>query len=101
MLINKKKQFYIKDNFFDKIFKLDWTLLFVVLLICIVGFGALYSASDGNLSPWALNHFYRSLLGFFVVIFISQLNTNLICLYSLSNLNALAGHCSLTTDINP
>ncbi len=78
MLINRKKQFFNKNNFFDKIFKLDWILLFIILLICTIGFGALYSASDGNLSPWALNHFYRSLLGFFVLIIISQLNTNLI-----------------------
>ena len=78
MLINKKKQFYVENNLIDKFFKLDWFLLLIVLLICTIGFGALYSAADGKMYPWAINHFYKSVLGFVVVIIISQLKTNFI-----------------------
>ena len=70
-------KFYKPDGILKKFLKLDWVLLFVVLIICIIGVGALYSAGDGSLKPWALNHIYKVILGFFIVFILSQFKINL------------------------
>ena len=80
MLISNK--FYKPDSILKKIFKLDWVLLFVVLIICIIGVGALYSAGDGSLKPWALNHIYKVIFGFFIVFIFSQFKINFIMNFS-------------------
>ena len=80
MLISNK--FYKPDSILKKIFKLDWILLFVVLIICIIGVGALYSAGDGSLKPWALNHIYKVIFGFFIVFILSQFKINFIMNFS-------------------
>ena len=61
---------------------MDWFLLFVVLIICIIGVGALYSAGDGSLKPWALNHIYKVIFGFFIVFILSQFKINFIMNFS-------------------
>ena len=80
MLISNK--FYKPDSILKKIFKLDWILLFIVLIICIIGVGALYSAGDGSLKPWALNHIYKVIFGFFIVFILSQFKINFIMNFS-------------------
>ncbi len=75
-------RFYKPDSILKKIFKLDWFLLFVVLVICIIGVGALYSAGDGSLKPWALNHIYKVIFGFFLVFILSQFKINFIMNFS-------------------
>ena len=77
-----KYKFYKPDSIFKKILKLDWLLLFLVLTICIIGVGALYSAGDGSLKPWATNHLYKILLGFFIVFTISQFKIDFIMKFS-------------------
>ena len=80
MFISNK--FYKPDSILKKFFKLDWILLFVVLIICIIGVGALYSAGDGSLKPWALNHIYKVIFGFFIVFILSQFKINFIMKFS-------------------
>ena len=75
-------KFHKPDSILKKFFKLDWFLLFVVLIICIIGVGALYSAGDGSLKPWALNHIYKVIFGFFIVFILSQLKINFIMNFS-------------------
>ena len=75
-------KFYKQDNILKKFLKLDWILLFVVLIICIIGVGALYSAGDGSLKPWALNHIYKVIFGFFIVFILSQFKINFIMNFS-------------------
>ncbi len=77
------KKFYKSDNIIKKILKLDWLLLFFVLIICIIGVGALYSAGDGSLQPWALSHLYKIIFGFLIVFILSQLKINFIINFSL------------------
>ena len=57
--------------------------LFFVLIICIIGVGALYSAGDGSLQPWALSHLYKIIFGFLIVFILSQLKINFIMNFSL------------------
>ena len=80
--MSTSNKFYKSDSILKKIFKLDWFLLFVVLIICIIGVGALYSAGDGNLKPWALNHIYKVIFGFFIVFILSQFKINFIMNFS-------------------
>ena len=75
-------RFHKADSILKKFFKLDWFLLFVVLIICIIGVGALYSAGDGSLKPWALNHIYKVIFGFFIVFILSQFKINFIMNFS-------------------
>ena len=75
-------KFYKPDGILKKFFKLDWVLLFVVFIICIIGVGALYSAGDGSLKPWALNHMYKVIFGFFIVFTLSQFKINFIMNFS-------------------
>ena len=75
-------KFYKQDNILKKFLKLDWILLFVVLIICIIGVGALYSAGDGSLKPWALNHIYKVIFGFLIVFILSQFKINFIMNFS-------------------
>ncbi len=75
-------KFYKPDGILKKFFKLDWVLLFVVLIICIIGVGALYSAGDGSLKPWALNHMYKVIFGFLIVFTLSQFKINFIMNFS-------------------
>ena len=81
MLTNKYK-FYKPDGILKKFLKINWLLLFLVLIICIIGVGALYSAGDGSLKPWAINHLYKIILGFFVVFILSQFKINFIMKFS-------------------
>ena len=83
MFLYKKNNFYRPEGIIKKLSKLDWLLLFFVLIICVIGIGALYSAGDGNLKVWALNHFYKCILGFIVVIILSQLNINFLLKHSI------------------
>ena len=75
-------QFYKPDSILKKILKLDWLLLLLVLIICLIGIGALYSAGGGSLEPWARNHLYKIFLGFFIVLTVSQFNIDFIMKFS-------------------
>ena len=82
-MLSYKIKFYKPDSILKKLLKIDWLLLFLVSLICIIGIGALYSAGDGNLKPWAINHLYKIILGFLLVIILSQFKINFIMKFSL------------------
>ncbi len=81
-MLSYKNKFYKPDGILKKLLKIDWFLLFLVLIICIIGFGALYSAGDGNLNPWALNHLYKIIMGFLIVFILSQFKINFIVKFS-------------------
>ena len=81
MKFNNHK-FYKPDSILNKLLRIDWLLIFLVLIICAIGFGALYSAGDGNLKPWALNHLYKIILGFVIVFILSQFKINFIIKFS-------------------
>jgi len=51
----------------EKIWQINWGLVFVVLLVAGVGFAMLYSAAEGSVEPWALRHAIRFLGGLLVM----------------------------------
>ncbi len=81
-MIFYKDKFYKPDSILKKLLKIDWLLLFLVLIICKIGVGALYSAGDGSLNPWAINHVYKIIFGFFIVLILSQFKINFIMNFS-------------------
>ncbi len=82
-MFSNKIRFYRSDSVLKKLFKIDWLLLFLIFVICIIGVGALYSAGDGSLQPWALNHFYKIILGFLIIFILSQFKINFIMNFSI------------------
>ena len=81
-MFSYNNKFYKPDSILKKLLKMDWLLLFLVLIVCIIGVGALYSAGDGSLNPWAINHIYKIILGFLIIFILSQFNINFIMNFS-------------------
>ena len=64
-------------NFKDKILSLDFKLIFLVLLLGIISFFAMYSTERGNFDYYTQNHIYRFLTFFTVFIVVSFINIRL------------------------
>ena len=58
----------------DKFLSLDFVLIFLVLLLGIVSFFAMYSTEKGNFEYYTISHIYRFCIFFFLFIFISFIN---------------------------
>ena len=58
-------------NFKDKIFSLDYILIFLILLLGLISFFAMYSTERGNIDYYTLSHIYRFSIFFIVFIIIS------------------------------
>jgi len=64
-------------NFKDKILSLDFKLIFLVLLLGIISFFAMYSTERGNFDYYTKNHIYRFFTFFIIFIVISFINIRL------------------------
>ena len=56
-----------------KLFKLNWLIIFCIILLGFVGVASLYSAAGGNWEPWAKNHLLRLIFGFFLMLVLAFL----------------------------
>tara|TARA_B100000315_G_scaffold123487_1_gene113485 strand:- start:1003 stop:2118 length:1116 start_codon:yes stop_codon:yes gene_type:complete len=67
------KQHFQKGNlrFKDKIFALDFTLFFLILLLGVISLFAMYSSEQGKFGYYTQSHFYRFFIFFIVFIIIS------------------------------
>ena len=66
----------------NRIVKINILFIFLITLLSIIGTAALYSAGDGNLNPWALQHMIRFSVFLFMLLLISIINIELIYKYS-------------------
>ena len=60
-------------TFLEKVSRINYLFLFLILLLFLIGFASLYSVAEGNFKSWPMNHLIRfsiSLFIFFVLIFI-------------------------------
>jgi len=60
-------------TFLEKVSRINYLFLFLILLLFLIGFASLYSVAEGNFNSWPMNHLIRfsiSLFIFFVLIFI-------------------------------
>jgi len=62
----------------DKIFSLDYFLIFLVLLLGIISFFAMYSTEQGKFGYYTQSHLYRFCIFFLLFIFVSFLNVSLV-----------------------
>ena len=67
---------------FEKIRKLNYLLIFLLILISFIGAAGLYSAADGSYQPWASKHLVRFYVFLFMTILISMIDIKLIYRYS-------------------
>jgi len=74
-----KSNYFYKSNlsFKDKILSLDFKLIFLILLLGIISFFAMYSTERGNFDYYTKNHIYRFFTFFIIFIVISFINIRL------------------------
>ena len=77
----------------SKLFKINWMIVFCMVLLSFVGVASLYSAAGGHWDPWAKSHLLRSILGIFLMLFIAFLPPNVF--YKLSVTTFILGILSL------
>ena len=67
------REHFYKSNprFRDKIFALDFLLIFLVLLLGVISFFAMYSTEQGKLGYFTQSHLYRFFIFFIVFIVVS------------------------------
>ena len=53
---------------FAKLKKLNFLFLFIIILLSIIGFFALYSAAGGSYDPWAKKHFIRLIIALIILL---------------------------------
>jgi len=65
-------------SLFSKLLKIDWVLVLLLVLLVSIGCLSLYSAADGNLSPWATRHLQRGVIGIFIALIIALIDIKII-----------------------
>ena len=70
------QQHFYRGNlsFKDKIFSLDFKLMFLILLLGIVSFFTMYSSEQGKFGYYTLSHIYRFTAFFFIFILVSLID---------------------------
>ena len=64
------------QSFKDKVFALDFTLIFLVLILGIISIFAMYSTEQGQYGYYTKSHLYRFFIFFSLFIVISFLRIN-------------------------
>ena len=55
----------------EKLWQLNWTMIFLILAVAVIGFCMLYSAAKGSLDPWASRQMTRFALGIIMLFAIA------------------------------
>lgn len=63
-----------ETGFADRVLSLNFTFIALIVSIACIGFLALYSASGGNLSPWASKQMVRFVVAFGVMVFVALID---------------------------
>ena len=66
----------------EKLAKLNFLFLFIIILLSIIGFFALYSAAGGSIDPWAKKQIIRFSVTFVLLIIISILDIKFLYKYA-------------------
>ena len=67
---------------FAKIKKINVFFLFIILLLILIGTGALYSAAGGNFEPWAKKHIIRFCFSFALILMIALVDIKILYKYA-------------------
>ena len=55
----------------EKLIRLNWEMFVIILLVASIGFAMLYSAANGNLSPWASKQMFLFSLGMLLMVLVA------------------------------
>ncbi len=66
----------------EKIKKINILFIFIILLLAVIGSGALYSAAGGSFDPWAKKHIIRFCIFFILIFIISLINLKYLYRYA-------------------
>ena len=80
--LNKFSEETITNLFLSKLVKLNWLIIFCIVILGFVGVASLYSASGGSWDPWAKNHLIRLIFGFFLMLILAFLPPNIFFRFS-------------------
>jgi len=58
----------ITNLFAQKLLRLNWGIIFFILLISAIGWGLLISAAGGDMQPWAFKQILRFSVGVFIML---------------------------------
>ena len=62
-------------SFRDKVMSLDFTLIFLILILGAISFFAMYSSEQGKIGYYTLSHIYRFSIFFMVFLIVSFFST--------------------------
>ena len=79
---NKLSEKTLSSIFLLKLSKINWLIIFCVIILGFVGVTSLYSASGGNWEPWAKNHLLRLSFGFILMLILAFIPPNLFFKFS-------------------
>ncbi len=66
----------------EKIKKINILFIFIILLLAVIGSGALYSAAGGSFDPWAKKHIIRFCVFFILIFIVSLINLKYLYRYA-------------------
>ena len=78
---------------FSKFLKINWLIVFCLILLGSIGVASLYSAAGGNWNPWAKSHLIRLIIGIFLMFIIAFIPPKFF--YKLSLISFFLGILSL------
>ncbi|HXP95222.1 MAG TPA: rod shape-determining protein RodA [Telmatospirillum sp.] len=58
----------------EKLWHVSWSFVFLVTVVCSVGFLTLYSAANGNIDPWASRQMMRFFVGVVVMLGVAMVD---------------------------
>ncbi len=66
----------------EKLWQINWSLVFLTVLIAIIGFAMLYSAANGYADPWARRQMLRFSVGLAIMLAIALVDIRFIFRYA-------------------
>ncbi len=66
----------------EKIWQINWSLIFLAALIAFIGFAMLYSAANGHLDPWASRQMVRFGAGLVLMLAIALVDVRVLFRYA-------------------
>jgi rod shape determining protein RodA len=66
----------------EKLWQINWSLVFLTVLIAVIGFAMLFSAANGNADPWAKRQMLRFGVGFVIMLAIALVDVRFLFRYA-------------------
>lgn len=72
----------LKMSFPEKLMRISWGYIFLILLIAAIGMGVLYSASNGSMVPYVSRQLPRFFVGLIAMFIVMMIDTRTLMKYS-------------------